>query len=67
MDGFLGNLRDYENFIITDSVFDVTPTNNTLGNIARPSGTTTVTSAVGTLILMNINQDIMVMIMRNHI
>ena len=49
VDGFLGNLRDYENFIITDSVFDVTPTNNTLGNIARPSGTTTVTSAVGTL------------------
>ncbi len=49
VDGFLGNLRDYENFIITDSVFDVTPTNNTLGNIIKPNNTKTVTGAVGTL------------------
>ena len=49
VDGFLGNLRDYENFIVTDSVWDATIDDNDLGNITRPNGTTTVTSAIGLL------------------
>ena len=49
VDGFLGNLRDYENFIVTDSVWDATLDDTSLGSIERPNGTTTVTSAVGLL------------------
>ena len=49
VDGFLGNLRDYENFIVTDAVWDVTTDANDLGNITRPNGTTTVTDVVGLL------------------
>ena len=49
VDGFLGNLRDYENFIVTDSVWDATMDATSLGSIARPNGTTTVTDAVGLL------------------
>ena len=48
VDGFLGNLRDYENFIVTDSVWDATMDATSLGDIERPNGTT-VTSAVGLL------------------
>ena len=49
VDGFLGNLRDYEDFIITDAVWDATEDNTTLGSITRPNGTTTVTAPVGLL------------------
>ncbi len=49
VDGFLGNLRDYENFIVTDAKWDATEDNRELGNITRPNGTTIVTDAVGLL------------------
>ena len=49
VDGFLGNLRDYEDFIVTDAVWDATQDQTSLGNIQRPNGTTTVTDAVGLL------------------
>ena len=49
VDGFLGNLRVYENFIVTDSVWDATMDANSLGSITRPNGTTTVTAPVGLL------------------
>ena len=49
VDGFLGNLRDYENFIVTDSVWDATMDDRDLGNITKPNGTTKVTDAVGLL------------------
>ena len=49
VDGFLGNLRDYENFIVTDSVWDATLDATRLGSITRPNGTTTVTASVGLL------------------
>ena len=49
VDGFLGNLRDYENFIVTDSVWDATMDATDLGSITRPNGTTTVTAPVGLL------------------
>ena len=48
-DGFLGNLRDYENFIVTDAKWDSTMDNTTLGSIEKPNGTTVVTDAVGLL------------------
>ena len=49
VDGFLGNLRDYENFIVTDSVWDATLDATGLGSITRPNGEATVTDAVGLL------------------
>ena len=49
VDGFLGNLRDYENFIVTNAVWDATEDNTELGSITRPNKTTTVTDAVGLL------------------
>ena len=49
VDGFLGNLRDYENFIVTDSVWDATMNDREYGSITRPNGTITVTAAVGLL------------------
>ena len=49
VDGFLGNLRDYEKFIVTDAVWDATMDDRQLGSIERPNGTTTVTDAVGLL------------------
>ena len=49
VDGFLCNLRDYENFIVTDSVWDVTENDTSLGAIRRPNGGATVTDAVGLL------------------
>ena len=45
VDGFLGNLRDYEKFIKTDSVWNATLTTAT----TKPAKTTMVTSAVGLL------------------
>ena len=49
VDGFLGNLRDYEDFIVTDAVWDATLDATSLGSITRPNGTTTVTASVGLL------------------
>ena len=50
VDGFLGNLRDYKNFIVTDSVWDATMDGRELGSITRPSDSdTVVTDAVGLL------------------
>ena len=50
VDGFLGNLRDYENFIVTDAEWDATM-DDTVGasNVTRPDRTTIVTDAVGLL------------------
>ena len=49
VDGFLGNLRDYEDFIVTSTKWDATATTTALGSITRPKGTTTATDAVGLL------------------
>ena len=49
VDGFLGNLRDYEDFIVTDSVWDATMDSTVLGSIERPNGTSVVTNPVGAL------------------
>ncbi len=50
VDGFLGNLRDYENFIVTDAKWNATEDATSLGNIQRPSDSgTIVTDAVGLL------------------
>ena len=49
VDGFLGNLRDYENFIVTDATWDATMDATDLGSITRPNGEATVTSTVGLL------------------
>ena len=47
VDGFLGTLRNYENFIVIDSKSDATENATGLGNITRPNGTMTVTAPVG--------------------
>ena len=50
VDGFLGNLRDYKNFIVTDAKWDATLDDTTFGSrVERPNGTTVVTDAVGLL------------------
>ena len=50
VDGFLGNLRDYENFIVTDAKWNATEDSTSLGSITRPSNSgTIVTDAVGLL------------------
>ncbi len=50
VDGFLGNLRDYENFIVTDAKWNATMNATALGSITRPSDSgTIVTDAVGLL------------------
>ena len=49
VDGFLGNLRDYQNFIKTDSVWNATLDATALGSIIKPAETTMVTDAVGLL------------------
>ena len=50
VDGFLGNLRDYENFIVTDAKWNATLDATSLGSITRPSDSgTIVTNAVGLL------------------
>ena len=50
VDGFLGNLRDYEKFIVTDSKWNATMDATELGSITRPSDSgTIVTDAVGLL------------------
>ena len=49
VDGFLYNLRDYENFLVTDYKWDATLDSRELGSLTRPNGTTKVTNAVGLL------------------
>ena len=49
VDGFLGNLRDYEKFIVTDAKWDATLDESSLGSITRPNGEATVTAPVGLL------------------
>ena len=49
IDGFLGNLREPEKFIVMDAKWDATMDNRTLGSVTRPNGTTTVINAVGLL------------------
>ena len=50
VDGFLGNLRDYENFIVTDAKWNATLDATSLGSITRPSDNgAVVTDAVGLL------------------
>ena len=49
VDGFLGNLRDVDKFLVTDAKWDATENTAELGNITRPNGETTVTDAVGLL------------------
>ncbi|HIR58958.1 MAG TPA: hypothetical protein IAB38_02810 [Candidatus Onthousia excrementipullorum] len=49
VDGFLGNLRDYETFIVTDAAWDATEDATALGSIERPNGATVVTDSVGLL------------------
>ena len=45
VDGFLGNLRDYENFVVTDAKWNATLTLSS----SKPAETTMVTDAVGLL------------------
>ena len=47
IDGFLYNLRDYEEFIVTDSVWDYDSSIYDNGDYLRPDGTNTKTQAVG--------------------
>ena len=49
VDGFLGNLREPEKFIVMDAVWDATMDATRLGSIERPKGTTIVNKAVGLL------------------
>ena len=49
VDGFLGNLREPEKFIVIDSVWDASEDATDLGSIERPNGTTIVTDTVGLL------------------
>ena len=49
VDGFLGNLREPEKFIVMDAKWDTTEDNTKLGSIKRPNGISTVTTSVGLL------------------
>ena len=49
VDGFLGNLREPEKFIVMDAKWNATEDNRDLGSITRPNGTTIVTNPVGLL------------------
>ena len=50
VDGFLGNLRDYENFIVTDAKWNATMDSTSLESITRPSDSgTIVTDPIGLL------------------
>ena len=49
VDGFLGNLRDYENFIVTDAKWNDISENRNIGEITRADNTTVVSSSVGLL------------------
>ena len=49
VDGFLGNLREPEKFIVMDAKWDATADSRELGSIERPNGTNVVTNTVGLL------------------
>ena len=49
VDGFLGNLRNYENYIDTNSKWDASTDDSELGSVQKPNGTTMVEDAVGLL------------------
>ena len=49
VDGFLGNLREPENFIVMDAKWNATIDSTNLGNVTRPSDAKTVSKAVGLL------------------
>ena len=49
VDGFLGNLREPEKFIVMDAKWDATIDTTNLGSITRPDGEATVTDAIGLL------------------
>ena len=49
VDGFLGNLRDVDKFLVTDAKWDATMNSGSLGSITRPNGETIVTDTVGLL------------------
>ena len=50
VDGFLGNLREPDNFIVMDAKWNATENDTNIGNITRPSNEgTIITSAVGLL------------------
>ena len=49
VDGFLGNLREPEKFIVMDAKWDATADDNELGSIKKPNGTTIATDPVGLL------------------
>ena len=49
VDGFLYNLREPENFIVMDAVWDATMDDTELGSITKPDGETLVTASVGLL------------------
>ena len=49
VDGFLGNLREPEKFIVMDAKWDATMDDREFGSITRPNGTTIVSKAVGLL------------------
>ena len=49
VDGFLGNLREPENFIVMDAKWHATEYSGKTENITRPDDTTLVTDAVGLL------------------
>ncbi len=50
VDGFLYNLRDVDNFIVTNSKWNATTDSSSLGNVKRPSDSgTIVTATVGLL------------------
>ncbi len=49
VDGFLGNLREPDKFIVTDAVWDATLNDAALESITRPNGETTVTDTIGLL------------------
>ena len=48
-DGFLGNLRNPEKFIVMDTKWNATQDDTALGSITRPKETVSTTSAVGLL------------------
>ena len=49
VDGFLGNLREPEKFIVMDAKWNATEDATSLGSITRPNGEATVTDTVGLL------------------
>ncbi len=49
VDGFLGNLRNYEDFIVSDATWYTATSTANLGSITKPSSSSTVTQTVGLL------------------